>query len=132
VVLEVDYALIAEYIPNKAIPGGVEALVQLPDSGALDEIYAAAAVMAEARPTLLQQPGDMTIVTPSRGGPAPSSEALRARNALGGFAARSRGSAYREGFWDFDWLKHGNIGPVNWDFRDKTATGGGAAPRRRR
>ncbi len=119
VVLELDYATVVEYIPTKTSPGGIEALVQLPDSSAMDAIFAAAAVLSEARPTMIQQPGDLTIAAPMRGS-APSRESLQARRNLTAMATRSRGRSYREGFWDFDWLKKGSLGngALNWDFSD--------------
>lgn len=120
VVLEVDYATIMEYIPTKAAPGGVEALVQLPDSSAMDQIFAAAAVVSEARPVMLQQPGDLTLVASSRGSAPPSREALATRGKLSTMASSMRGRAYREGFWDFNWLKKGSLGDpssgLRWDF----------------
>jgi len=123
VVLEVDYAHIVEYIPNNSAPAGIEAVVQLPDSAAMDSIFASAAVMTEARPVLIQQPGDLTLVSAVRGGPSPTREAVAARNRLTSQALRSRGSAYREGFWDFDWLKKGSFGDgdgaISWDFSGK-------------
>lgn len=115
VVLEVDYATIIEYIPNRNAPGGVDAMVQLPDSSAMDRIFAAAAVLTEARPVLLQRPGDLTI------GPGGASNESASRGTMRRLAAMGTvgtGSSYREGFWDFDWLKTGNLGPINWDFRD--------------
>lgn len=115
VVLEVDYATIVEYIPNRNAPGGVDALVQLPDSTAMDSIFAAAAVLTEARPVLLQRPGDLTL---GPGGAANESASRPTMRRLASMSASRVGSAYREGFWDFDWLKSGNIGPINWDFRD--------------
>jgi len=120
VVLEVDYAQIIEYIPTKSSPGGVEAMVQLPDSTAMDSVFSAAAVMAEARPVMLQQPGDLTLVGSSRSSAPPSREALSARNRLSAMSSGLRGKAYREGFWDFDWLKKGDIGngAFKWDFTD--------------
>jgi len=119
VVLEVDYCNVTEYIPNKSAPGGIEALVQLPNSNAMDSIFATAAILAEARPSMIQAPGDLSISTSSKGGSSTTREALSARNRLVSMATRARGSAYREGFWDFDWLKSGNLGPISWDFRDK-------------
>lgn len=121
VVLEVDYAHIVEYIPTQASPGGVEALVQLPDSTAMDSIFAAAAVMAEARPVMLQQPGDLSLVSTGRGMAPASREALSARDRLSAMSRRVRGGQYREGFWDFSWLKKGSLGDSNisWDFTDR-------------
>jgi len=126
VVLELDYATVVEYIPTKSSPGGIEALVQLPDSRAMDTIFSAAAVLSEARPTMIQQPGDLTIASPMRG-QAPSRESLAARRSLTSMAARSTGRSYREGFWDFDWLKKGSLGngALNWDFSDGPRGGGG-------
>lgn len=125
VVLEVDYAQVVEYIPNKSAPGGIDTQVQLPNSGAMDEIFAAAAVLCEAKPVMFQQPGDLSIVSTGRGDPNPATrEASSARNKLSAMATQTRGKAYREGFWDFDWLKSGNVGPVSWDFRDNA---GGSA-----
>jgi len=123
VVLEVDYAHIVEYIPTKSSPGGVEALVQLPDSNAMDEIFAAAAVLAEAKPVMLQQAGDLTLTASARGTQPASREAISARNRLSTMARGLRGGQYREGFWDFDWLKKGSLGDgaISWDF----AGGGG-------
>ncbi len=120
VVLEVDYAQIIEYIPTKSAPGGVEAMVQLPDSASMDSVFAAAAVMAEARPVMLQQPGDLTLVGSSKASSPPSREALNARNRLASMSTGLRGKAYREGFWDFNWLKKGSLGDgaFNWDFTD--------------
>lgn len=121
VVLEVDYAHIVEYIPTQAAPGGVEALVQLPDSSAMDAIFAAAAVMAEARPVMLQQPGDLSLVSTGRGMAPASREALQARDRLSSMARSLKGGQYREGFWDFGWLKKGSLGDSNisWDFTDR-------------
>lgn len=121
VVLEVDYAHIVEYIPTQSAPGGVEALVQLPDSTAMDSIFAAAAVMAEARPVMLQQPGDLSLVSTGRGMAPASREALNARDRLSSMSRQVRGGQYREGFWDFGWLKKGSLGDsnVSWDFTDR-------------
>jgi len=118
VVLEVDYAQILEYIPTKSAPGGVEALVQLPDSMAMDSVFSAAAVMSEARPVMLQQPGDLTLVGSSKSSAPASREALSARDKLAIMSTSLRGKSYREGFWDFDWLKKGSLGDgsLNWDF----------------
>jgi len=119
VVLEVDYAHVVEYIPTQSSPGGVEALVQLPDSNAMDSIFSAAAVMAEARPVMLQQPGDLSLVSTGRGMAPASREALTTRDKLSAMSRRMRGGQYREGFWDFNWLKKGSLGDgnVSWDFR---------------
>jgi hypothetical protein len=126
VVLEVDYATVAEYIPTKNSPGGIEALVQLPSSGAMDNIFAAAAVLTEAKPVMLQQDGDLTISgssgmqasTGREGRTSAGPRAGRLLRALAGEANSARGSAYREGFWDFAWLKKGSLGDGNfkWDF----------------
>jgi len=135
VVLEVDYAQTIEYIPNKTAPGGIDTQVQLPNSVAMDDIFSAAAVLSEAKPTMFQQPGDLSIVSAARGDPVPASrEALRARNKLVSMATRSRGTSYREGFWDFDWLKQGSFGDgngqgVNWNFVDRPSTTSAAASR---
>lgn len=115
--LEVDYASVAEYIPQKNAPGGIEALVQLPSSRAMDDIFAAAAVLTEAKPVMLQQPGDLTIAhgsTSSREAGRPAVAAPLSR-----YASRVSGSAYREGFWDFNWLKKGSLGDNNirWNFK---------------
>lgn len=115
VVLEVNYATIVEYIPNRNAPGAVEALVQLPSSTAMDSIFAAAAVLTEARPLLLQRAGDLTL---GPGGATNESASRPTIRRLAGMSRATSGRAYREGFWDFDWLKHGNLGPINWDFRD--------------
>lgn len=124
VVLEVDYATVVEYIPNRGAASGLEAVVQLPNTPAMDAIFSAAAVLTEAKPVMIQAPGDLTITSSTRSSVA-APESLRARSALSSFASRVAGTAYRESFWDFDWLKKGNVGPINWDF-----TGGGsAAPR---
>lgn len=120
VVLEVDYAQILEYIPTKSAPGGVEAMVQLPDSLAMDQIFSAAAVVSEARPVMLQQPGDLSLTGSSRGTAPPSREAMSTRNRLSSLASGMRGKAFREGFWDFNWLKKGTLGDpssgLRWDF----------------
>jgi len=120
VVLEVDYSTVVEYIPNKSTPGGVEALVQLPSSPAMDSIYAAAAVLAEARPVMIQHAGDLTISSSSPGG---SRESGAIRSRLARMARAATGGTFREGFWDFDWLKSGSLGSagsgLNWDFSEK-------------
>jgi len=119
VVVEVDYATVVEYIPTKNSPGGIEALVQLPSSSSMDAIFSAAAVLSEARPAMIQQPGDLTIVSALRGGTQPTREALRVRNGIARTAVNASGRAYREGFWDFDWLKKGSFGDnARWDFTD--------------
>jgi len=117
VVLEFDYAIISEYIPNRTAPGAIEALVQLPSSTAMDAIFSAAAVLTEARPVMLQRPGDTTVA----GSGSARESGLAVVPRLAATASRTRGSAYREGFWDFDWLKSGNLGPISWDFTDKPA-----------
>lgn len=129
VVLEVDYALNFEYIPNKSAPAGIEAKVQLPNALMLDSIYSAAAVLTEAKPYLIQSKGDKTVTSSSRLGPQVSKESLLVRERLTKMVASSRGRAYREGFWDFDWLKSGNIGGLSWDFRDKPAVAPAPQPK---
>jgi len=124
VVLEVDYATIVEYIPSKSSPGGIEAVIQLPDSTAMDSIFSSAAVLAEARPVMIQKQGDLTIS--SAMGPAPHArEAASVRNRLVSMASKARGSSYREGFWDFDWLKQGSLGApgsgASWNFSGSPA-----------
>jgi len=117
VVLEADYAQVVEYIPNKSTPGGVDSLVQLPNTPAMDSIFATAAVLTEARPAMIQRPGDVTISGPGAS-PQATQESSRVRGRLARMAANATGRAYREGFWDFDWLKQGSLGPVSWDFSD--------------
>jgi len=95
--LEVNYATVIEYIPAGTAPPGLEAAVQLPNSGALDSIFAACAVATELRPRLLQAPGDKTITTTSQT-PSVASEAMTRG------AKRSTGTLVsRRESW-LDWL----------------------------
>jgi hypothetical protein len=129
----VDYAAVHECIATPSAPPGVSTAVQLRSSGAMDAIFGAASVIATVRGQMFQSPGDKTISA----SPSPlvrGESTVSARKA----AAEFRGSLVRsvmsspgrvlrrraEGFWDFDWLKHGNVGPINWDFRDKPSSRG--------
>jgi hypothetical protein len=103
-VLEVDYAIVGEYIPDKNTPPGVESAVQTPNTGAMDAIFAAAAVIAELKPVLLQASGDRTQVA-SAGVPAGmQSEARRTRSVLHNAVRSHVGKIVQrtkpEGFWD--------------------------------
>lgn len=61
-VLEVDYATCGEFLPDKYAPPGVETAVQVPNTRAMDEIFAAAAVVADLKPAMLQAAGDKTQI----------------------------------------------------------------------
>jgi len=103
VALELDYAKVYEFIPNKNAPSGFEALVQLPASGQMDNIFSAAAILANARAKMVQAPGDKTILGSS---PdvlhKPSAEGRRVKEGIMRAVLGSRGRAVRpgEGFWD--------------------------------
>lgn len=111
VVLEVDYANVIEYIPNKKSPAGVEARVQLPSASAMDAIFSASAVCSQYRPLLIQADGDKTITSSVRSMAPVKSENLKVRAELARVSQRRVGSSMREGMFDF--LKQGNIG---WSF----------------
>jgi hypothetical protein len=128
VVLEVDYASIHEYVATPAAPPGIDTEVQLPSSSAMDQIFASAAVIGEVRGAMLQAAGDKTILSaPTRAfgesRAALQSEGRKTKGALmtavkrsvGGSISKTRGRQ-SEGFWDFDWLSKGSLGPINWDF----------------
>jgi len=131
VVLEVDYASNFELIPTSAAPPGVTTSIQLPDSRAMDNIFASVAVLAAVRPQLVQADGDRTITSTATNafGDTAEAKAVRtnARTALAGVMSRAMkatGSeltkAKAEGFWDFDWLRKGHLGPdkggISWSF----------------
>ncbi len=99
VVLEVDYALVIEYIPNKSAPAGVDAHVQLPDSQAMDSIFSAAAVCTQARPMLIQAPGDKTISSIMPGFNGAHGEAARVRTELSKIARRRVGGTTNESWY---------------------------------
>lgn len=61
-VLEVDYAICGEFLPDKNAPPGIETAVQVPNSRALDEIYASAAVVSDLKAAMLQSAGDKTQI----------------------------------------------------------------------
>jgi len=113
VVVEVNYANIIEYIPNKSSPAGVEALTQLPSSRAMDEIFSAAAVCSVARPMLIQSSGDKTISVPSPSGSKAHTEAVAVRRKLVS-RARAGTGAVAETFLG-DLL---GSGQVAWNFDD--------------
>lgn len=130
VVLEVDYAQIHEYVATPAAPPGVDTAIQLPSSTAMDQIFSSSAVIGEMRGAMLQSSGDKTILSvPQKAfGPDHAEAAMvgrrtrdtlisATRRAAGGTLKKSRGRG--EGFWDFDWLKKGNLGGLSWDFSDE-------------
>lgn len=133
VILEVDYALCGEYIPDKNAPPGVETMVQVPSHSAMDAIFATAAVTADLKPLLLQAPGDKTQMSTSSGPFAPAEgrgeSGKRVRGAISSAVSRVSGRSFRprrgraEGFWDFDWLSSGSFGKkgggLSWDFAGK-------------
>jgi hypothetical protein len=128
VVLEVDYASIFEYVATPAAPPGIDTEVQLPSSVAMDQIFASAAVIGEVRGAMLQAAGDKTILSAPTRAFGESRAALQSegrktkgalmsavRKSVGGSISKTRGRQ-SEGFWDFDWLSKGSLGPINWDF----------------
>jgi len=122
--LEVDYALVAEYIPSSLAPPGLETVVQLPSSAALDSIFAACAVATEVRPVLLQAPGDLTISSPTPSTtPAQAERARGVQRRLGAFTERITGSAVphgrREGW--FDWLGDVDVNIGGWHLGNAAA-----------
>jgi len=134
VVLEVDYASNYEVVPTSSAPPGVETSIQLPDSLAMDEIFAGVAMAAAVRPQLLQADGDRTItdVPTSAFGDTAEARVARSRAAAtksligraGALKGRQLTPARAEGFWDFDWLQTGSFGNkktggLSWDFHDK-------------
>jgi len=122
--LEVDYALVAEYIPSSLAPPGLETVVQLPSSTALDSIFAACAVATEVRPVLLQAPGDLTISSPTPSNtPAQAERARGVQRRLGAFTERVAGTAVphgrREGW--FDWLGDVDVNIGGWHLGNAAA-----------
>lgn len=133
VIMEVDYANICELIPTPGAPAGVSTQIQLPNTVAMDRIFAAASVLQELKPRLVQSPGDNTIIgVPQPGMFAPSganaivaegravkTHIMRTVDAASGRSRMPRRRGRAEGFWDFDWLKAGSLGPISWDFRSE-------------
>jgi hypothetical protein len=129
IVIEADYATTQEYIATPAAPPGIDMGVQLRNSAAMDQIFGAASILASYRAMMFQSPGDKTILSAptspfghaSEGKANAEGRATRAR--LVQAVRRSAGGLVRhqraEGFWDFDWLKKGNLGGLSWDFNDK-------------
>jgi len=115
VVLEVDYANVVEYIPNKKSPAGVEALVQLPNASAMDAIFSASAVCSQYRPLLIQSSGDKTITASVRSVVPTQPENSRVRAELAKVARRKVGATVRE---DWDDFLRGSVG-LGWDFSGK-------------
>lgn len=115
VVLEVDYAHVIEYIPNKSSPAGVECMVQLPSSSAMDAIYSASAISAQAKPVMIQSAGDATVgsISPL----TPSSES-RSRVIRGVERAAVRSSGKSEDMWTDlkDIFSQGSLGKDNMGF----------------
>lgn len=105
VILEVNYATVVEYIPTGDAPPGVETRVQLPNSPAMDTIFAAAAVANGVRPRLVQAPGDRTItdLRSSSAAPAAVAAARTTVEAVRSMARKSAGRSVRPEGW-FDWL----------------------------
>jgi len=134
VVIEADYAHIMEFIPNRSAPSAIAAAIQLPDSNAMDAIFAAAALLDQSRARMVQVPGDVTnfFGPPSKPlfsvdeDPAGAAEARKARSALVSSVRKTRGRvipsgrARGESFWDMSWLKRGSLGDskggFNWNF----------------
>jgi len=136
-VIEVDYSMTLEYVPTQAAPPGIETAVQLRNSSAVDGIFGASAVLADARGVLLQSPGDKTIVRPSATVPVSAENLSSARavrealydgvRGLSGTTYLPRGRSPLTEGW-FDWLSKGEIGGLKWDFTEPPNTGAGGAP----
>jgi hypothetical protein len=133
--VEVDYAMTGEFIPNPTAPPGFEAAVQLPNTLALDHIYATTAAMTMMKPRLFQSNMDTTAVGVSM---RVGAEGLSRRtNMSRGLSSRMCAEGMKvlrgmrpvravpaEGFWDFDWLKQGSFGDdegngASWNFSGK-------------
>lgn len=109
-VIEADYAMCGEYICDKNAPPGIETAVQVPNTRALDEIFAGAAVLADLKPSLLQAPGDRTQIgatTPPAFAPSAAAGVVAESKTTKGVLMRSigrvSGGVHRtraEGFWD--------------------------------
>lgn len=136
VALEVNYAHIGEAIPSKTAPAGVETAIQIPNSSAMDEIFSAAAVIADYRPQMLQASGDRTIIGTSDAGPFGSTkaspEAAKTRRVLFEAARKSVGATYRvrkEGIWDtLSNMAGAAVGSLADDMAPRRGAGGGRRP----
>lgn len=81
IVIEVDYATSGEMVPTKGAPSGVETVVQVPNSVAMDNIYASSAVLSSLKPVLIQAPGDQTIIAAPPAGFGTPASAMAAESA---------------------------------------------------
>lgn len=101
-VIEVDYATCGEYLPDKRAPAGIDTAIQLPNSLALDSIFAAAAYAAASKGAMVQVAGDMSLsASPSTGRTSEGIRRVRegARRAAGGSMAMAS-KRPGESWWD--------------------------------
>jgi len=124
VAVEVDYAFLGEFIPNKSAPAGFETAIQLPSASAMDQIMSAAAILSMAKNRLFQAKDDMSLTTGVHGR-APSSEASVSSKRITSLAMLAPGKCMpaSEAWSGMDWLRKGYIGSptsgVAWNFTGK-------------